>query len=309
MGESVRSVLCQTVTDFEVLIIDDGSVEDPSDHIPSDPRVRLIYHDQNQGYAAVTNTAVSCAHGRWIMFLDADDTIRPHYLQVMLDAGESTSADVVFGRLRAVDTYGHESSMPFDVPGNTSTGPQAIAVCLSDGLQASQHALFRINALSQPSRCGNVYSDMVFVTENLAPLDRVTYVRDPGYRYYIHSESVTGRLDESVWDLLTVPQAVGTAVRRCFGPSDAARLLSVCRGLAITTIMSKAARDRRDSRLRKYILASCHSSIAFGDIFACLRTGRKRAMVAGLLLLVARTDFRLYLVIYRAYLRLKRISL
>lgn len=74
LPETVESVLKQTFTDFEVLIIDDGS----SDHIVQwayrlvDPRIRLI-SQENQGLPGARNTGIAQAQGEYIAFLDADD--------------------------------------------------------------------------------------------------------------------------------------------------------------------------------------------------------------------------------------------
>jgi len=74
LPETVESVLRQTFTDFEVLIVDDGS----SDHIKQwasglvDPRVKLI-SQENQGLPGARNTGIAQAQGEYIAFLDADD--------------------------------------------------------------------------------------------------------------------------------------------------------------------------------------------------------------------------------------------
>ena len=74
LPETVSSVLAQSFTDFEVLIINDGS----ADHINawtsalSDPRVRLI-SQENQGLPGARNTGIREAQGNYIAFLDADD--------------------------------------------------------------------------------------------------------------------------------------------------------------------------------------------------------------------------------------------
>jgi glycosyltransferase involved in cell wall biosynthesis len=79
---AVESVLSQTFTDFEVLIIDDGS----TDHIVSwvsgltDPRIRLI-SQVNQGLSAARNTGIINAQGDYIAFLDADDLWAPIKLE------------------------------------------------------------------------------------------------------------------------------------------------------------------------------------------------------------------------------------
>ncbi len=82
LPETVESVLRQTFTDFEVLIVDDGS----SDHIAewasqaTDPRVKLI-SQQNQGVSVARNTGIAQAKGEYVAFLDADDLWEPTKLE------------------------------------------------------------------------------------------------------------------------------------------------------------------------------------------------------------------------------------
>lgn len=82
LPETVESVLRQTFTDFEVLIIDDGS----SDHIVQwasglvDPRVRLI-SQKNQGVGAARSTGIAHAQGEYVAFLDGDDLWEPTKLE------------------------------------------------------------------------------------------------------------------------------------------------------------------------------------------------------------------------------------
>lgn len=82
LPETVESVLRQIFTDFEVLIVDDGS----SDHIAQwasqivDPRVKLI-SQENQGLPGARNTGIAQAQGEYIAFLDADDLWEPTKLE------------------------------------------------------------------------------------------------------------------------------------------------------------------------------------------------------------------------------------
>jgi glycosyltransferase involved in cell wall biosynthesis len=74
LPETVESVLQQTFTDFEILIIDDGStdsIQEWSAQI-TDPRVRVISQN-NQGISAARNTGVANAQGDYIAFIDSDD--------------------------------------------------------------------------------------------------------------------------------------------------------------------------------------------------------------------------------------------
>lgn len=82
LPETVESVLRQTFTDFEVLIIDDGSSDNIVQWVSEivDQRIRLI-SQENQGLAGAPNTGITQARWEYIAFLDADDLWEPTKLE------------------------------------------------------------------------------------------------------------------------------------------------------------------------------------------------------------------------------------
>jgi glycosyltransferase involved in cell wall biosynthesis len=96
---AVESVLAQTLTSFELLIVDDAS-EDDTPRIAEqlaacDSRVRLLRQPRNRGQAAARNLALEAACGRWIAPVDADDEIRPDRLRLLVEEGEREQADLI----------------------------------------------------------------------------------------------------------------------------------------------------------------------------------------------------------------------
>ncbi len=83
LAETIKSVINQTYTDFELLVIDDGSTDDTADIVrdfgKQDSRVRLI-SQENQGVSVARNTGIKMAQGEFIAFLDADDLWLPNKL-------------------------------------------------------------------------------------------------------------------------------------------------------------------------------------------------------------------------------------
>lgn len=82
VGEALQSVLSQTVQDFEVVVVDDGSTDGSAERVAAikDERIRLL-RQINAGAAAARNTGIMAAQGEWIAFLDADDCWLPHNLE------------------------------------------------------------------------------------------------------------------------------------------------------------------------------------------------------------------------------------
>ena len=99
VAETILSVLEQTMTDWEMIIVENGSTDNGPEvvlHFP-DPRIRLVVSPK-LGPGAARNFGLNHAAGEWILFLDADDLIAPHYLQEQLDTlTDNPDADVVVG--------------------------------------------------------------------------------------------------------------------------------------------------------------------------------------------------------------------
>ena len=81
---AIRSVLNQTVQDFEIVVVNDGSTDNGVNIVKAinDPRICLI-HQENQGVSAARNCGIAEAKYEWIAFLDADDEWLPEFLETI----------------------------------------------------------------------------------------------------------------------------------------------------------------------------------------------------------------------------------
>lgn len=101
----VRSVLAQTYTRFEVLLVDDGS-RDLTPQLADalareDSRVRVI-HQANGGVSAARNTGMAGARGEWLTFVDADDYLGPRFLESLLSGAP---CDLIVGGYHTVGAH------------------------------------------------------------------------------------------------------------------------------------------------------------------------------------------------------------
>jgi glycosyltransferase involved in cell wall biosynthesis len=81
---ALESVFAQTYRPFEVIVVDDGSVDDSGIIAQSFPDVRYI-HQPNQGVAAARNNGIDVARGEFFAFLDQDDLWTPEKLKLQID--------------------------------------------------------------------------------------------------------------------------------------------------------------------------------------------------------------------------------
>ena len=80
LSEALESVLAQTYTDYEILVLDDGSVDHTAQVAAAYPQVRYLYQE-NAGIAATRNRLIRQSQGELVAFLDADDLWEPEKLE------------------------------------------------------------------------------------------------------------------------------------------------------------------------------------------------------------------------------------
>ena len=106
--EAIESILSQTFTDFELIIVDDGSTDGSADIIRAyaegDGRIRFVQLAENVGVAGARNAGITVASGKYIAAMDCDDISLPERLRMQVEFMESNPAiDGVGSGVQAVD--------------------------------------------------------------------------------------------------------------------------------------------------------------------------------------------------------------
>ncbi len=122
IAESIESVLSQTFTDWELILVDDATpdeaIEIAQQYAESDERLRIVHHEVNRGLSESRNTGMRESRGKYIWFADSDDFFDADLLQRVHEEIEATQADVVmFGIIEEYfdseqnHLYDHEVAM------------------------------------------------------------------------------------------------------------------------------------------------------------------------------------------------------
>ncbi len=121
----IDSILNQTFTDFELILVDDGSPdrcpEICDETAKRDARVRVI-HQANQGLSAARNAGIEAAHGAWLSFVDSDDFLAPDFLETLHDAAVRAGADCALCGVQLTDEAGQKIGQPLSVADGVRTG-------------------------------------------------------------------------------------------------------------------------------------------------------------------------------------------
>ena len=120
LDETIRSVLAQTFSDWEMVVVDDDSSDRTREIVEhwaaSDPRIRLVRQSPKQGAAEARNRALAEARGRYVAFLDSDDLWRPEKLAVQVAFMRETGALFSFASYSIIDERGKSLGRTVEAP-------------------------------------------------------------------------------------------------------------------------------------------------------------------------------------------------
>ena len=122
--EAISSVVNQTITDWELIVIDDGSSDATREIIAKlgecDDRIHVVMNAENMGVARTRNRGLDLCQGRYVAFLDSDDYWNPCLLEKMIACAEETQADIIYCSYELVNEQNQKVCNDFIVPRGTT---------------------------------------------------------------------------------------------------------------------------------------------------------------------------------------------
>ncbi len=190
LRKCIDSVLAQTFTDFELILVNDGSKDHSLDickeYAEKDTRIRIV-DKENGGLADARNAGLDAAKGRYLEFIDADDWIEPDLLEKCVARLHETDADIViFDIYQYFVATGKKEvlSHPYDQKQVYSLNdhPEMITKMKNAAWnKIYKISLFRENQIRYP--WGYNYEDLGTTYRLLARADKIAFVNEPLYDY------------------------------------------------------------------------------------------------------------------------------
>lgn len=205
LPECVDSILAQTHTDFELLLVDDGSTDKSGEicdeYEQKDSRV-CVFHKKNGGVSSARNLGLENAQGEWVCFVDSDDTIPEdalsHYSQNI-----EQSIDLIFSKYKIIDEKGTmlREYCAFDSSREFTRQDFLKIMYVPEGNYQGYiwNKLFRMSVIQEHAIRFNEQiffnEDRLFTTQYACASKKpVRFMNHLTYRYLMHSNSAMASL-------------------------------------------------------------------------------------------------------------------
>lgn len=188
----IESILHQTFTDFELLLIDDGSPDNCpqicDEYALIDSRVKVI-HQSNKGVSSARNIGLRMAKGRWIGFVDSDDYLECDAYQKLIDGAESNSCDAAIMDFSYVDESGHVCQEKKREYGDSILLSRKDAIRMQFDIPLSIR-LVMFNKIFKKDIVNGLFfdesihcaEDTLFLSQCLERIQRAIFIKEPLYK-------------------------------------------------------------------------------------------------------------------------------
>lgn len=182
----IESIIAQTFTDFELLLIDDGSKDNSGaicdEYAAKDARIR-VFHKENGGVSSARNLGLDNAKGEWITFIDSDDWVKQDYLYSMISQPDADLIMSSFDIIENVEEW--DNNIECKIYTKNEIKNFIDIYIYTANLCSPWCKLFRSSLINQLRFNSNISfaEDTIFVFEYLCNVQCVRTVENWGYQY------------------------------------------------------------------------------------------------------------------------------
>lgn len=295
LRKCVDSLLAQDISDYEIILVDDGSTDgssDIADAIQSEakgtenreadilastpytlhhtPKIKVI-HQENAGLSAARNSGIAVAQGEYIMFVDSDDYLQPNVLGALMEQVERDKLDVLrfdFQNVRQTETGEYEVFQPNKYPHQVDTccevvdGETYLDERMGYACYAVQFVVRRDIALQELFTLNIHFEDVDWTPRVLLAAKRVNSTQLVVYSYLVRQGSITqvqgdkSKLRKNLEDSILVMHAL-TTLRMNYPNCLWLRRMISCSAVGVLTRVARMFYSER----KGYIYRLCEMNV------------------------------------------------
>lgn len=220
--DTMISALNQTFPDIEFLIVDDcgqdGTMDVVSQIQKSHQRgkdIHIIVNDSNRGVSYSRNRIIDEAKGRFLFFMDSDDTIEPNTIQLLYDAIIQNHVQIAYGSYEIIDRIGNLPIEKYKKDALVLKGEDKLALYA-----------FKYNRIFHISVCNHLidlaflrqseirfidvpfWEDMAYTTDFVTKIDSAVMLPEITYHYYRHSDSLSHYQNRYAYEIKEIKKNV-----------------------------------------------------------------------------------------------------
>lgn len=197
----ISSIMKQTYTNFELILIDDNSKDSSGDlcdkWYKKDSRIRVVHHDRNKGLAAARNSGLDIAKGDLICFVDSDDFVTENYLETFMIGMSKTSADMILCDVASAKLGEADSPLDKVLVMNSHDCRNWLMNPLSKEyvlMVVSWNKMYKRRIFDNLRfEQGKYHEDEFMINHILQRIEKVTFVPLKNYVYRNNESSITGK--------------------------------------------------------------------------------------------------------------------
>ena len=203
----IDSILAQTFSDFELILVDDGSPDNCGkicdEYAVKDHRVHVI-HKENGGVSKARNAALDVATGEYICFCDSDDYLKNDYLETLFNTLVETKSDCVSCNCTLVDDIGEKEVWTWNSKEYRLINPLEKEVFIKDVVLKNKiiwamwgrifkKKIIEENYIRVCETCENFAEDLGFFLMYYVHCDNAVHIDYAGYFYYQRDNSIMSK--------------------------------------------------------------------------------------------------------------------
>lgn len=205
----IDSILAQTFTDFELILVDDGSTDNSGkicdEYAQADKRVR-VFHNENGGVSSARNFGLDVAQGKYIMFSDSDDYVEPNWCELLHDKIVCNQNCFIVANFYDVNSQNNRSPhiYKFDLEQLDYYNINKIGLCGSLWNKIYKKDTIAKNKISF-KKDAYMGEDVGFNVEYFKQCEKIIYIHQPLYNYVNRSNSAVHQYRTNYFEELLYP--------------------------------------------------------------------------------------------------------